>query len=240
MGAVALAGVAYGAAVLRSAVCGRGDARSLCGRDAGRVAVAADRALGWDSRSPTDWRRGDRPVMMSIWSISVLRVIPMSRSRSRRLSCGQARVVREAVGQQCRAEAEAMVAAARERCACTGCGRWWGSPTVGCPAIALAAAAGRRAGRLGGGAAGPGAVPAGLDRSTPSPLRCRGVWTRSKAGSGALGDIGAHIVDLAQFVTGLDRLVGCRRVICETFVARASGRGGLARPAPSAARSSSD
>ena len=44
------------------------------------------------------------------------------------------------------------------------------------------------------------------------------VWRlqKDKAGSGALGDIGAHIVDLAQFVTG-ERLTGVS-ALTETFV----------------------
>jgi predicted dehydrogenase len=44
------------------------------------------------------------------------------------------------------------------------------------------------------------------------------VWRlqKDKAGSGALGDIGAHIVDMAQFVTG-DRLTGVS-ALTETFV----------------------
>ena len=44
------------------------------------------------------------------------------------------------------------------------------------------------------------------------------VWRlqRSAAGSGALGDIGAHIVDMAQYVVG-DRLTGVR-ALTETFV----------------------
>ncbi|MGH3382043.1 MAG: Gfo/Idh/MocA family protein [Actinoallomurus sp.] len=44
------------------------------------------------------------------------------------------------------------------------------------------------------------------------------VWRldAAKAGSGALGDIGAHIIDAAQFVTG-DRLVGVSALL-ETFV----------------------
>jgi predicted dehydrogenase len=39
---------------------------------------------------------------------------------------------------------------------------------------------------------------------------------RQRAGSGALGDIGAHVVDLAQFVTG-ERLTGVAAIL-ETFV----------------------
>ncbi|MCW2898956.1 MAG: oxidoreductase domain protein [Streptosporangiaceae bacterium] len=44
------------------------------------------------------------------------------------------------------------------------------------------------------------------------------VWRlqRDKAGSGALGDIGAHIVDIAQFITG-DKLTGVS-ALTETFV----------------------
>ncbi len=52
------------------------------------------------------------------------------------------------------------------------------------------------------------------------------VWRlqKDKAGSGALGDIGAHIVDMAQFVTG-DRLTGVS-ALTETFIKE--------RPLPSA------
>src|SRR5205085_9983471 len=44
------------------------------------------------------------------------------------------------------------------------------------------------------------------------------VWPlqKDKAGSGALGDIGAHVVDLAQFVTG-DRISGVS-ALTETFI----------------------
>lgn len=56
------------------------------------------------------------------------------------------------------------------------------------------------------------------------------VWRlqRDKAGSGALGDIGAHIVDLAQYVVG-DRLTGVS-ALTETFVKErplATASGGL-------------
>ena len=55
------------------------------------------------------------------------------------------------------------------------------------------------------------------------------VWRlqKDRAGSGALGDIGAHIVDLAQFVTG-DRLTGVS-ALTETFVTRAAAADGVAR-----------
>ena len=58
---------------------------------------------------------------------------------------------------------------------------------------------------------------------------------KQKAGSGALGDIGAHIVDLAQFVTG-ESVTGVSAVL-ETFVQGAPGRrsrsaGCTARRAP--------
>jgi predicted dehydrogenase len=55
------------------------------------------------------------------------------------------------------------------------------------------------------------------------------VWRldASKAGSGALGDIGAHIIDAAQFVTG-DRLAGVSALL-ETFVTERPLAGGGGR-----------
>ena len=44
-------------------------------------------------------------------------------------------------------------------------------------------------------------LPAGLDRR-PEDSRWSGGSTRSKAGSGALGDIAAHSIDLARFLVG--------------------------------------
>jgi predicted dehydrogenase len=60
------------------------------------------------------------------------------------------------------------------------------------------------------------------------------VWRlqRDKAGSGALGDIGAHIIDLAQYLTG-HRIVGVA-ALTETFVKTrplASGSSGLSATA---------
>ncbi|MBB2914011.1 putative dehydrogenase [Streptosporangium becharense] len=65
------------------------------------------------------------------------------------------------------------------------------------------------------------------------------VWRlrRDKAGSGALGDIGAHIVDTAQFVTG-ERLTEVS-ALTETFVTErplADGSAGLAAGSGSGAR----
>jgi len=70
------------------------------------------------------------------------------------------------------------------------------------------------------------------DENTPLSWRT----DKAKAGSGALGDIGAHIVDLTHFVTGqqvagvsgrLDTLVS-ERPVAESF-AGLSGRGGTER-----------
>ena len=47
---------------------------------------------------------------------------------------------------------------------------------------------------------------------------------KAKAGSGALGDIGAHIIDLAQYITG-ERLTGVSALL-ETFVERAAAVAG--------------
>ena len=51
-----------------------------------------------------------------------------------------------------------------------------------------------------------------------SPLTWR--LQRERAGSGALGDLGAHIVDLAQYLTG--ELIAGVSAVTATFVARAA------------------
>ena len=103
------------------------------------------------------------------------------------------------------AEAEAMAEAADARRGRAASGRWSASTTAGCRRIALARQLVAE-GRLGQHPARAGAVPAGLDRRPAVPAG-RGGCSKDKAGSGALGDIGAHIVDLAQFVTG-QRITG--------------------------------
>ena len=47
----------------------------------------------------------------------------------------------------------------------------------------------------------PRGLPAGMDHG-PQHSDESGGWTRSVAGSGALGDLGAHIIDLARFLVG--------------------------------------
>ena len=92
------------------------------------------------------------------------------------------------------------MAAAAEQAAADGVRSMVGFTYRRVPAIALARQLVAE-GRLGDDPARPRPVPAGLDRR-PGRRRCRGGCEKDKAGSGALGDIGAHIVDLAQFITG--------------------------------------
>ena len=144
------------------------------------------------------------------------------RDRPRRAGRGQARAVREAAGQL---GGRGRVDGGRGRC----CARAAGDGRLHLPAHA-----GGRVGQGDGrrrhdrhGPAGPGAVPAGLAGSDENaPLTWR--MDKEKAGSGALGDIGAHIIDAIEFVTG-QRLTGVSGRL-ETFVKQrpvaAEGGGG--------------
>jgi predicted dehydrogenase len=172
----------------------RPEPRALCGRDPARVAEAAGR-LGWSS-TETDWRRlverddidlvdvctpGDTHAEIAIAALEagkhVLCEKPLANSMS---------------------EAEAMAAAA-DRAAAHGVMAMVGFTYRRVPAIALArqlVSEGRigeirhvRAQYLQDWLA---------DASAPMTWRLR----KDKAGSGALGDIGAHLVDLTQFITG--------------------------------------
>ena len=82
-----------------------------------------------------------------------------------------------------------------------------------------------------------GAVPAGLARR-PRVAADLAAARRNAPGSGALGDIGAHIIDLTQFVTG-ERITGVSATT-ETFVTRAAAaparRTGSPAPAGDRAR----
>jgi predicted dehydrogenase len=180
----------------------------LAGRNATAVAEAAT-TLGWNS-TETDWRRvverddvdlvdvctpGDTHAEIAIAALEngkhVLCEKPLANSV---------------------AEAEAMVSAA-ERAAERGVRAMVGFTYRRVPAVALArrlVAEGRigqvrhvRAQYLQDWIADPAA-----------PMSWR--LERDKAGSGALGDIGAHIVDLTQFITG-ETITGVSALL-ETFV----------------------
>jgi predicted dehydrogenase len=180
----------------------------LAGRDAAGVTAAADR-LGW-AGTETDWRRvierddvdlvdictpGDTHAEMAIAALEAGKHVLCEKPLANTV-----------------AEAEAMAAAA-ERAAASGVLAMVGFTYRRVPAVSLArklVADGRlgtirhvRAQYLQDWIADPAA-----------PMSWR--LQKDKAGSGALGDIGAHIVDLTQFITG-QTLTGVSGLL-ETFV----------------------
>src|SRR3954449_2119285 len=180
----------------------------LAGRDRAKVTDAAHR-LGWAS-TETDWRRvlerddvdlvdictpGDTHAELAIAALAAGKHVLCEKPLANSV-----------------AEAEAMAAAA-ERAAASGVRSMVGFTYRRVPAVSLArklVAEGRlgqirhvRAQYLQDWIADPAA-----------PMSWR--LQKDKAGSGALGDIGAHIVDLTQFITG-QALTGVSAVL-ETFV----------------------
>ncbi|HEY4602795.1 MAG TPA: Gfo/Idh/MocA family oxidoreductase [Blastococcus sp.] len=180
----------------------------LAGRDAGRVADAAQR-LGW-ADTETDWRRvierddvglvdvctpGDTHAAIAIAALEAGKHVLCEKPLANSV-----------------AEAEAMAEAAA-KAATRGIRSMVGFTYRRVPAIGLArtlVADGRlgdlrhvRAQYLQDWIA---------DASAPMSWRLE----KEKAGSGALGDIGAHIVDLTQYITG-QRLTGVSAML-ETFV----------------------
>ena len=207
-----LAGLAHRAALLRPAAAARA---ARCSPAATRRrSPRPRRTLGW-AATETDWRRvverdDDRPGRHL--HARATRT-PRSRSpRSRQAStcCARSRWPTRSP----RPRRWPRRRPARRRAASA---RWSGFTYRRVPAIGLRPAAGRR---------GPaGRDPARAARSTcrtgsptrPPPMSWR--LEKDKAGSGALGDIGAHVVDLAQYITG-QRLTGVSGML-ETFVDRA-------------------
>ena len=110
-------------------------------------------------------------------------------------------------------EARAMVAAAERAAGRRACAAWSASTTGGCPRWRWPGGWSSRAGSARSGTCARSTCRTG---SSTRSSRWSGGCRRSKAGSGALGDIGAHIVDMAQFVTG-DLLTGVS-ALTETFV----------------------
>ena len=105
-----------------------------CGRDAGRVAAAAER-LGW-AETETDWRAAGRARRHRPRRHLHARR-HARRDRDRRARGRQARAVREAARQHGR-RGRGDDRRRRARPPRTASARWSASPTAGCPAIALA------------------------------------------------------------------------------------------------------
>jgi predicted dehydrogenase len=197
---------------------------AICGRDAANVAAAADR-LGWDEHT-TDWRE-----LIARDDIDVIDVCTPGDSHAEitltALAAGK-HVMCEKPLANTVDEAQAMVRAAQEA-------RRFGARTL-CgfnyrrvPAAELM----RRlvaAGRLGVIRHVRAAYLQDWIVDPQFPL----VWRlqQDRAGSGALGDIGAHIIDLTQYVTG-QRITGVS-ALTETFIrerplpATGGAAGGLA------------
>jgi predicted dehydrogenase len=182
--------------------------RALCGRDAERVAAAAAR-LGWES-TETDWTRlverddvhlvdictpGDTHAEIAIAALDAGKHVLCEKPLANTVA--EAQAMAEAAGRAAAHGVQAMVGFTYRRV----------------PAIALA----RRLveqGRLGE----IRHVRAQYLQDWLSDPRSPMTWRleKDKAGSGALGDIGAHIIDLTQHITG-DSIVAVNGLL-ETFV----------------------
>jgi len=167
---------------------------ALCGRDAAAVTAAADRQ-GWAS-AETDWRELIARPDIDVVDICVPGDLHAEIAIAA-LDAGK-HVLCEKPLANTPAEAEAMTAAA-QRAAARGIRSMTGFNYRRAPALALARSlvADGRLGEI-------RHVRATYlqdwltDSSFPLTWRLR----RERAGSGALGDLGAHIIDLAQYLTG--------------------------------------
>jgi len=167
---------------------------ALCGRDAAAVTAAADRQ-GWAS-AETDWRELIARPDIDVVDICVPGDLHAEIAIAA-LDAGK-HVLCEKPLANTPAEAEAMTAAA-QRAAARGIRSMAGFNYRRVPALALARTlvADGRLGEI-------RHVRATYlqdwltDSSFPLTWRLR----RERAGSGALGDLGAHIIDLAQYLTG--------------------------------------
>jgi predicted dehydrogenase len=181
---------------------------AICGRDGDAVAAAAAR-LGWPA-TETDWKR-----LVQRDDVDLVDVCTPGSSHAEisiaALEAGKHVLCEKPLANTVE-EARAMAAAA-ERAAERGVRAMVGFNFRRVPAVALArelVAAGRlgairhvRAAYLGAHL---------LDPEFPLVWRLQA----EEAGSGALGDLGAHAVDLAQYVAG-DRITGVS-ALTETFV----------------------
>ncbi|HSK28238.1 MAG TPA: Gfo/Idh/MocA family oxidoreductase [Jiangellales bacterium] len=181
---------------------------ALCGRDAARVTAAADR-LGWESVE-TDWKD-----LVSRADVDLVDVCTPGDTHAEiaiaALEAGK-HVLCEKPLANTVAEAEAMVAAAdraRER----GVRSMVGFTYRRVPAVVLARELVAE-GRLGELRHVRAQYLQDWISDPEAPLSWR--LQKDRAGSGALGDIGAHIVDLTQFITG-ETITGVAGLL-ETFV----------------------
>ncbi len=180
----------------------------VCGRDADRTAAAAER-LGW-REAATDWRQ-----VVARDDIDVVDICTPGDSHHdiavAALAAGKHVLCEKPLANSV-AEARAMVAAA-DSARARGVRSLCGFTYRRVPAVAALRGL-IAAGRL-------GAVrhvrAVYLQDWLTDPAAPR-VWRleKDRAGSGALGDIGAHIVDLAQYLTG-ERVTGVT-ALTETFV----------------------
>ena len=190
---------------------------AVCGRDESKVAEAAAR-LGWDGYT-TDWRE-----LIARDDIDVVDVCTPGDSHAEiaiaALEAGKHVLCEKPLANSVE-EARAMVAAAIQAQS-GGVRSMCGFNYRRVPAVALMRHL-VESGRLGAIRHVRAAYLQDWIVDPQFPL----VWRlqRDKAGSGALGDIGAHIIDLTQFVTG-QRITGVSG-LTETFVKE--------RPLPSAA-----
>ena len=181
---------------------------AVCGRDAGKVSAAAQR-LGWDE-AVTDWR-----ALVARDDIDLIDICTPGDSHAEiaiaALAAGK-HVLCEKPLANTVAEAEAMTAAAaaaRSRGVRAMCGyNYRRVPAVSLMADLVAA------GRVGTIRHVRAVYLQDWIADPEFPL----VWRlqRERAGSGALGDIGAHIVDLTQFVTR--QFITGVSAVTETFV----------------------
>ncbi|GAA5123720.1 Gfo/Idh/MocA family oxidoreductase [Alloalcanivorax gelatiniphagus] len=167
---------------------------ALAGRDADRVASAADR-LGWDS-TETSWQ-----ALVARDDVDLVDICTPGDTHAEiaiaALQAGKHVLCEKPLANTVE-EAEAMVQAAEEAAA-HGVRSMVGFTYRRVPAISLA----RRLvadGRLGTLHHVRAQYLQDWIVDPQAPLSWR--LDKSKAGSGALGDIGAHIIDLAQFITG--------------------------------------
>jgi predicted dehydrogenase len=166
----------------------------VCGRDAARTAQAASR-LGW-AESDTDWHRVVERADIGLVDICTPGATPAEIAIAA-LAAGKHVLCEKPLANSV-AEAEEMTAAA-ERAASDGVRAMVGFTYRRVPAIALA----RRLveqGRIGEVRHVRAQYLQDWIVDPEAPLSWR--LDKARAGSGALGDIGAHIVDLTQHITG--------------------------------------